>query len=103
MIYLPSSTPTLFMHEPMAPMRTNNKFSYQYRFGGFYAVKQDNAIMGVYRNPENEEASLDVSLSIGNTNMSQSVSLNADQMQALASALLDCVHHLRAVPAKRPR
>jgi len=91
-------TPALFAHAPRAP-HTRVDYPDQLRFGGFYAVNRDDLTLMVYRNAHTNRAALCVNVSGDDVHIDTRFHLTADQMQALACALLDCAHHLRTVPA----
>jgi hypothetical protein len=101
------TAPALFTHLPRPARRSNDQYGYQCRFGSgksAFALNrhEGNVYMGVtvYRDSEHDFAELQVSAKeeIGG-GLNVELRLSADEMQALACALIDAAHHLRTVPA----
>lgn len=100
-----TTTPALFVHAPRAPNVGVGKFSDQCRFGGdgHWALRKttgfDTTSVIVYRNTARDIGKLQIDLEtrLGGSS-SVEFTLDADEMQRLACALLDAAHHLRTVP-----
>lgn len=109
----PTETPTpgLFMHAARAPEVSPHPYHDQRRFGGYWAVGENygatngpGARIAVYRNAFHLKAELDVSISTDWRKVTRTtILMTADEMQALACALLDAAHDLRTRPVPTAR
>jgi len=100
-----TTNPALFVHAARAPLHGHDDCGWQCLFGGNHHVVQQYipggwVQVGVWRDSEKDEAELRSIIYVSEGGRQEThVKLCADDMQALACALLDAAHHLRTVPA----